>query len=208
MVNEVLLVENLLQGIGINKKCLFQHCYLMAKYFLQQGLSPLETRKRIFDWACKYHLYLDATSLNINRLIYKAQDDKRRLNEEDVNVSAQDIKEITDRFDSPKTRKTALALLCYAKAFADRDNCFSISVISLCNWVGIGKSQMYVAYLKELQAFDYIEQDHSKDRKIHSWDGNVKSQSDVFKLKVKFNQSGEYQLRNNDIDKLYQECFS
>lgn len=196
----------MLQGKGINKKCLYQHCYLIAKYYLQQGLSPLETRKKIFDWACKQHLYLDATSLNVNRLIYKAQDDKRRLNEESVNISSQDIKEITDRFDTPKTRKLALALLCYAKAFADRDNIFSISIVSLSNWVNLGMTQMSTAYLKELQVFGFIEQVYP-NKKTYSWDSTVKSKSDMFVLKFKFSQSGEYTLHDNDIDKLYQECF-
>lgn len=209
MINEVLLVRNLLNGVGINKSCLYQHCYLLAKYYLQQGYEAIEVRRCIFDWACKYRIHLDATKLNVNRLIYKAESDKRRLREDvTVRISKKDINEITDRFDSLKTRKIALALLCYAKATADSDNCFDISVQSFCNWLHVDYSRMLRAYLKELQTFKYIERvSKTNSKKVYAWDGNAKSQSSNFKMLVSFNNSGEYILKNNDIESLFNECF-
>ena len=209
MINEILLVENLLNGHGINKKCLYQHCYLLAKYYLQQGYTPLETRQKIFDWACQNHLYLHQTSLNVNRLLDKASSDKRRLRgDEPVRISETDIKNITDRFDSVKARKVALALLCYAKAFADSDNQFQISIVSLCNWLRIGTTQMHTSYLKELQTFEYISRVQDADEKtIFSWDNVVKSKSGTYKLMVKFVNAGKYELHNNDIEDLYHRCF-
>lgn len=207
MVNEVLLVENLLQGIGVNKNCLFQHCYLMAKYYLQQGLSPFETRKKIFDWAKSQHIYLDSTTLNVNRLIYKAEGDQRRLHEDEpVRISDDDIREITDRFDTPKVRKVALALLCYAKAFSDENNQFSISITSLCNWLSLGVTQMHASYLKELEIFDYIKRVNTHV-KVYSWDGNAKSKSANLQLTVRTVNVGTHELVDNNIDALYAECF-
>lgn len=209
LINEVLMVQDLLDGNGINKRCLYGHCYLLAKYWLQQGLEPLEVRKNIFAWACKYHLHLAADKLNVNRLIYKAESDKRRLREDvTVKVSQSDLDEITSRFDSARTRKVALAMLCYAKAAADQDNCFDLSIESFCNWLGCGRSVMYDDYLRELQVFGYIDRnEYKKTKRIFSWEKNVKSKSANFKLLVPFNNSGEYQLINNDIDALFDECF-
>ena len=208
MINEVLLVENLLNGIGIDENCMYQHCYLIAKYYLQQGYEPFAVRKKIFAWANAYKIYLDAEKLNLNQVIYKAGEDKRRLREDIIiRVSGKDLKEITDRFDNPKTRKVALAILCYAKAAADRDNCFDLSVVSFCSWLNMDYSFMLKTYLRELQSFGYIRKMKTSERKTFSWNGNVKSKSANFKLLVNFNNSGEHILVNNDIDALFEECF-
>ena len=154
-------------------------------------------------------MYLHQTSLNVNRLLDKASSDKRRLRgDEPVRISETDIKNITDRFDSVKARKVALALLCYAKAFADSDNQFQISIVSLCNWLRIGTTQMHTSYLKELQTFEYISRVQDADEKtIFSWDNVVKSKSGTYKLMVKFVNAGKYELHNNDIEDLYHQCF-
>lgn len=209
MINEILLVQNLLDGIGINKACLFQHCYLLAKYYLQLGYEPVDVRRNIFAWANKYNLYLSSTKININRIIFKAQEDKRRLREDVVvRVSQKDLDNIAERFDNPKTRRIALAMLCYAKVAADSANEFELSIISFCNWLGVDFSRMHRAYLKELQTFGYVERiSKTHVKKIYSWDRNVKSKAANFKLLVKFNNSGTHVLRNNDIDALFHECF-
>lgn len=208
LIDEVLLVKDLLNGTGINKKCLYQHCYLMAKYYLQRGCTFLETRQEIFDLATKYGLYLDARSLNLNQIIYKAKDDKRPLRKDMlVYISEADINRITERFNNTRTQKIALALLCYAKAAADSDNCFDISVLLFSNWIGLDHTQLYRKYLKELQTFGYIELVDKNQNKTFSRSNKIKSKSARFKLLVPFKNLGEYQLHGNDIDSLYNECF-
>lgn len=188
---------------------MYQHCYLIAKYYLQQGFDMYDIRKKIFSWATNNKIYLDSAKLNVNQIIYKAKEDKRRLREDVViRVSAKDLKEITDRFDNSKTRKVALAILCYAKAAADRNNCFDLSILSFCSWLHMEYSFMHKSYLKELQNFEYIERIRkTPSKKVYSWNGNMKSKSSNFKLLVKFNNSGDYQLIDNDIDTLFRECF-
>ena len=95
-----------------------------------------------------------------------------------------------------------------AKAFADSDNQFQISIVSLCNWLKIGTTQMHTSYLKELQTFEYISRVQDADEKtIFSWDNVVKSKSGTYKLMVKFVNAGKYELHNNDIEDLYHQCF-
>lgn len=209
MINEILLVENLLDGKCIDKQCLFQHCFLIAKYYLQQGKEAKEVRKLIFDWATKYRIHLDIEELNVNRLIYKAMNDKRRLREDvSIKISHNDIKEITSRFDSKKTRKVALAILCYAKAAADRDNCFNLSVTALCSWIHVDYSHTLSKTLHELSLFEYIDYNTNKqNQKTYTWGRMTRSKSSKFKLLVPIYNGGAYQLIDNDIDALFNECF-
>lgn len=209
MINEALLVKDLLNGTGINKKCLYQHCYLMSKYYLELGYSKFETRQKIFDWAKKYSLWLNADKTNLNQIIYKAHMDKRPLRKDvQVYVSRADIERINERFDNTRTQKIALALLCYAKAAADSDNCFDISVLSFSNWMNIDQTQLYRKYLKELQTFEYIEPVDKNKKNTFSWNKKIKSKSARFKMLVPLRNKGEYELTGNDIDTLYNECFS
>lgn len=208
MVNEILLVEQLLNGNGINERCLYQHCYLLSKYYLQSGCDALQTRRLIFDWAKANKLFLDASVLNLNQVIFKAERDKRRLRDDiPVRISEQDIYEITYRFDNEKVRKVALAILCYAKASANSDDRFTLSVESFCNWVGYKHSVMYEQYLKELQKMKYIEKMKKSNKQTFSWNRNVKTKASEYKILVSIANIGKYQLHDNDIDALFAECF-
>ncbi len=209
MINEVLLVEDLLNGKGVNERCMYQHCYLMSKYFLQQGLEPPEVREKIFAWATSQKIFLDVKEINVNQIIYRASHDKIRLRENTaVMISSHDIEEIKKRFDRPKTRKIALAILCYAKASADSDNNFDLSIVSFSNWLQLNYNSVRTTYLPELMFFGYIRKLHSSGKKIYAWDGKVKTKSSRFKLLVSFKNSGEYQLFDNNIDALYSKCFN
>ena len=70
-----------------------------------------------------------------------------------VRVSRKEAAEIARRFDRKNTRLTALAMLCYAKTFADLNGEFSISSVSLGCWLGIADSNLRGIYIKELADF-------------------------------------------------------
>lgn len=208
MIDEILLVEDLLKGKGINKKCLYQHCYLLAKYYLQKGLTQVETRAKIFEWASGNHFHLDSEVINVNQIIYKAQHDKRKLRDHTViRISDNDIKAITARFDSKRARKAALAILCYAKACADSDNEFDLSLLSFCNWLNVEYTSFTRNILQELQMFEYIERCKAGDEQIFSWNDNVKSKASKWKILVNCDNKGGHILQDNDIDTLYEDCF-
>lgn len=209
MINEVLLVEDLLSGKGVNERCMYQHCYLMSKYFLQQGLDPSKVREKIFSWATSQKIFLDVTEINVNQIVYRAAHDKNRLRENTiVKISSHDLEEIKKRFDRPKTRKVALALLCYAKAAANSDNEFVLSVLAFSNWLHISCNSVRTSYLPEIIFFGYLEKVSTPNKKIYAWDSKAKSKAQKFKLLVDFKNVGEYQLIDNNIDVLYDECFN
>lgn len=213
MINEVALAENLLNGIGINKKCMYSHIYTLAKYYLSQGNNEAETRKLIFTWAGQQKIWI-ADEYNVNQIIYKARHDGRSIRDKDIiRVSKDDIEAIKARFDGKKVRKAALGLLCTAKAIADQDGIFPLSLVSFCNWVGIGSTQMCEKYMPELIMFEYVQKIQSEEQKTTSWkfqwagNSNIKSKSNSYKILVPFKNEGEYLLKHNDLDALYDECF-
>ena len=209
MINEVLLVEDLLNGKGVNKQCMYQHCYLMSKYFLQQGLDPSEVREKIFSWATSQKIFLNVREINVNQIIYRASHDKVRLRENTaVMISSRDIEEIKKRFDNPKVRKVALAFLCYAKAAANSDNEFDVSLLAFSNWLHLSYSSVRMTYLSEIIFLGYLKKVTMSNKKIHAWDSKVRSNMQRFKFLVNFKNVGEHQLADNNIDALYAECFN
>lgn len=204
LINEILEVQEYLDGKNINKKCLYRTCFMLAKWYKQQGLSNVEIREKIFEWGKTYNIYI---KYNVNSIIYQALEDKHRLRGDEavVRISQSDIDEITRRFDSVPCRKTALGILCYAKVSADRDNEFNISALALSNWLNLNSGNLSALYLKELNDFEYIQK--IKNEKTYSWDKNVKSNSLRMKLLVPIENKGDYILGNNDIEKLYDDIF-
>ena len=198
LINEVLEVQGYLNGENINKKCLYRICFLLAKWFKQQGMSHIEIRQAIFDWGKKYHVYIE---YNLNSIIYQALEDKQRLKD---NIVIK-ITEIKNRFDTKNTRLTALAMLCIAKGYADRDREFQVSIIALSVWLNISNTHLSGIYIKELVDFDYLEKINSE--KIFSWNKKTKSKHVRYKIKVPLFNNGTYELVNNDIHRLYSEIF-
>ena len=204
LIDESVVVKNLLDGKQIHKKCLYRNCYLLAKHFKQQGMSQMDIRDAIFQWGKQYGVYI---SYNINNIIRKAMQDKQRLRDNViVNVSEDDIRQIVRRFDNKNVRKLALALLCYAKATANRDGEFGISSVELGAWIGIDNSNIISRYLPELIDFGYVQREESKPS--FSWDKTEKYKHLSLRMLVPFNNRGGHLLRDNDINELYTECFS
>lgn len=203
MINEVVEVQEYIEGKNIVKNNLFRICYLLAKYYKEKRMSHVEIRKSIFDWAKENKIYI---TYNLNNIIYQALRDKQRLKDNIiVRTNQGDIDEIKSRFDSKNTRLTALALLCYAKAYADRDKEFTLSTVSLGAWIGIDDSNLRKFYLRELLDFEYISRVENKDN--FSWNKNKSSKLIRYKINVDIHNSGNIQLDNNDIEILYNQIF-
>lgn len=203
MINEVLEVQGYLNGENINKKCLYRICFLLAKWFKQQGMSHIEIRQAIFDWGKKYHIYIE---YNVNSIIYQALEDKQRLKENVIiKINSNDIEEIKKRFDSRNSRLLALAILCYAKCNANRDNEFIISGLALSHWIGIKSTNLSGRHLPELIDFGYISKIDTE--KTYTWNKKVKSKSLYLKINVNISNIGDFQLIENNIHDLYNQLF-
>ena len=140
LINEIQRAEELLNGKSFTKEYFFSAYCVLIKYFIGKGLQPNEIRNNILDWENKfgYKRYFD-----LNDVVVKLYDDKvSAKGDYRVNISEQDIKEITTRFDKINERKIAFAMLCYAKINADKNGCFYMSFLELSNWINVDKSNI------------------------------------------------------------------
>lgn len=205
MIHEQLEVMDYLEGKNINKKCLYRICSLIAKWYARQGFAPLEIREKLFDWGHTHNVYIDC---NVNSLIRHALETKQTLcDPKPVRINQKDLAEITKRFDSKNSRLTALALLCYAKAFADSDGCFTISLSALAGWLQINDGNLKSRVMPQLIDFHYVEK-LTAPKQTYTWRKTVKTKATRLKILVPFDQEGSFELQGNEIHELYRQVFS
>ena len=204
MINEIAEVKGYLSGNHIVKSNLYRICYLLAKWFKEQGLSRLEIRDSIFDWGKRYNVYI---RYDVNQIINKALMDKHRLKDYTVRVNDADIAEINRRFDNTKTKLVALAILCYAKAYADHDKEFTVSAVALGAWLGIHNSSVKRKYINELIDYGYISI-VSTPNNTYFWEVSESDKCCRYRINVSINNDGNLILFDNDILSLYKKIFS
>ena len=203
MIHEVYEVQELLIGNGINKKCLYRMCYLLAKWHKQRGLSRIEIREAIFEWAGKYKLHIEH---NLNGIIYQAMEDTVPLRGDvEVWISPQEAAEIRRRFDTKNTCLTALAVLCLAKVSGDEKQTFPLAMNELSHWTGIAASSLSGRIMTELSDFGYIQKVEAEQQ--FTWNEKAKSRKNRYQLLVPIEDTGKHRLVKNDLHTLYQEIF-
>lgn len=204
MINEQYEVSQYLAGNNINKKCLHRICFLLAKYYSEQGLNHLEIRNEIFAWGREYNTYFP---FSVNSVIYQALEDKHKLRgKTDVYINDEDIRQILSRFDSKNCKLLALAILCYAKVAANSDGEVAISTVAFSSWLKMQQSHISGRYIPELIDFDFMEK-LGDEETYFMWDKKTLSKNRRYKLKVPLVNEGTYVLVDNDIFQLAREVF-
>lgn len=205
MINEVAEVQEYLKGEKIDKENLYRICYLLCKWYKQQGLSRIQIREALFAWGKEQNVYIQ---YNVNDIIDKVFEDKKPLKTgRTVKISTADIDEINRRFDNKKTKLVALAMLCYAKANADKDKEFSVSSVALGAWLGIHRSTIKRKHIKELADYDYLKIVQTP-KNTFTWEASEASKSCRYHMNVDLRNSGECVLQDNNITELYERAFS
>ena len=207
MVNEVYEVKQYLNGENISKKNLFRICYMLAKWYHEQGLTQLEIRDKIFLWGKENNIYIKYNVNNdIISKIYRYNPPK--LKSVEVKINAQDIENINRRFDNRKTKMVALAILCYAKVHSDKYNHFNISSMHLSFWLNMNRRGLRQRYIRELIDYEFItEFSYNKPKCFKTWDVAFEEQSTRYQLIVPSENTGEFILQGNNVKKLYTEIF-
>ena len=204
MIDETLEVQGYLRGEHLNPQNLYRICQLLCRWFCQLGYSRLEIREKVFDWAARNGIHIP---YNLNLIIYHAEENPKPLTMNPcVRVSRKEAAEIARRFDRKNTRLTALAMLCYAKTFADLNGEFSISSVSLGCWLGIADSNLRGIYIKDLADFGYLSKTAS-NRSRFAWEKKAKSKCCRYRIHTPLTNTGEYLLEGNDIHGLYETVF-
>lgn len=203
MIDEVLEVRGYLNGENIDKKHLYRICFLLAKYYKEQGKEHKDIRAAIFAWGKKYNVYI---TYDVNKIIYSAFSDKTPLvGSVNVSISEKDVELIKQWFDNPTTRLVALAILCYAKSRKAGAKEFPISFKELSLWLQINENLIAKRYIKELCDFDYAQR--GGVRSPYSWDKTNKFKLSHIRLVHPYSAGGEYHLNGNDVKGLYREIF-
>lgn len=201
MINEKLEVREYLDGKNINKACIYRICYMLAKWYKEQGLENADIRSKIFEWANANKIYLE---FNLNKLIYAAVADKIPLRGDvDVYISEADIEEIRKRFDSKNTRMLALALLAYAKACGVHNGECSVSLLAMANWLNMNHGNLSGRHFKELIDFGYISRAELK----HKWKSNSMSEMTRIRFLVPVTNDEGERVINNNITSIFYKHF-
>lgn len=208
MIDEIYEVNQYLRGENIDKKNLHRICYLLAKYYKEQGLNHLKIRENIFDWAKSNGVFF---TFGVNDVIYQVLGDNTKLRGDiPIYITQSDINEINSRFDKKPCKHLALAILSYAKATANRDGEVTISAISFAHWVGLQRQHISSRYIPELIDFDFMER-ISDEETYFMWDKNKPiSKNRRYKLKVPITNESEnalYKVNNNNIKEICNEVF-
>lgn len=203
MIDETIEVNHILDG-KFSKQNLYNSYYLLAKYYIEQGLELSEASKALFNWAKSNELFV---KYDLNAIVKRAKEDKNKLTRNvKIYINQNDIDNINNGFYNKNTKLVALAILCYAKANINKNRELHVSSCDIGAWVNIHNSSIRRRYINELVEFGYLTKIKSPINN-HSW-GNLKEESSTkYKLNVDYYNSGEYELIDNDIHKLYREIF-
>lgn len=209
MIDEVLEVKQYLAGDPVSERGRYRAAYQLARWYTQEGYDFKTTRNKIFEWARATNNYL---KYNVNDIVTAARNHNERLKDNvTVRISESDVNEIVRLFDNMNTRKLALALLCYAKVYANKDGEFSVSMSAISEWIGVVKQNVSQRHLPELVTLEYIER-VSDNSPVAYWHRKKKNYTHKYKTtRLRINASlynaGKFELHDNDIDKLFDQIF-
>lgn len=154
MINEKLEVVEYLNGTNIKKQNLYRMCYLIAKYYRDEGVSALDTRQKIFEWANSHGLYIKFNLNDILNIVF-LRDTDPLFEGGDIYFSDNDFEQIKLRFDNNKVKLAAMAILSYAKARSSSSGEFQFSGSAMATWIGVSKSSMF-KYIQELVLMGFM----------------------------------------------------
>lgn len=213
MVDECYEIKEYIKGKRCDvKRFTPRFCLHLIKYYLQEKkYKPHEVRLNVVEFAEKNGLDI---KLNINRLIkYVTEEDTTVLSRDvEVIVTQNDVNEINSRFITKKAKMCALAFLCYSKFYLGRkdvlqqDGFFPLYQVDFANWLNI-RPQNLSKYVTELEQCGYIRKIHI-DKK-HNPQVEIWGKHNHYKLLVeskgRTQKEKVYKLKNNDINKLFEE---
>lgn len=209
MLDEVYEVKEYLSGKKVSERGRYRAAYLIARWFTQEGCDFKDTRSHVYDWAKQSGNFI---KYNVNDIVTAARQCKDRLKDNPkLCVSEDDINRIVELFDASKTRLLALAILCYAKIYANSNGEFSVSVSALSNWIGISQSSLVKRYIPELEQLGYLSK-LGLEKSARTWHRGKEHETQKYrttrmKINVPLHNAGEHRLVHNDIQQLYDEIF-
>ena len=121
MINERVEVRDYLQGKNLHRDIEYRICLLLAKWYYEQGNTTVPAiREKLKIWAKDNNFYFN---VSMNTIASRVIDGQMKLQGDfPIYINDTDIGIIQRDFDSYYERIVALAVLCYAKAYAKDNN--------------------------------------------------------------------------------------
>ena len=204
MINEKIDAERYLQGEGLYRDVEYRICYLLSKLFYEQGNTTVpQIRDKLKRWAQDNNFYLKVSMNSVAERVING--DAMLQGQTPVYISTSDVATIKSKFDTYEERLVALAVLCYAKAYVDYNGQFTLSASALSHWLTFQPKHLR-KYLNRLIDLEYIKLVSKGD--INSWYKNtVVVTIDTYKMIAPFDNVGEFELVDNNIEQLYEDAF-
>lgn len=205
MIDEVAEVKQYIDGHNLdNPDNHYRAVYMMAKFYRDMGFDRKTTFRKISEWVREYEL---TPPFSIMSAVVAGYNNENKLRcGTTVCISSEDILLISLHALNRTDKMVALALLCCAKAFADSKGVFVASVSALSSWTGLDRSNMLNRQIKRLEKAGYLKRFLSQSS-MRGWKENYLRNKSRFKILVDYDMDGEYKLVDNDIRRLYEECF-
>lgn len=206
MIDEIAEVNKYIKDglpTGSSRK-LYRACYMISKKFKEDGFPPEEA----VSFLAKSGDVRYGGVVNLLQCVNAAYMNENKLRRgKRVLMSDDDVRIILDHAPTETDRRVALALLCNAKAFADKRGVFQASTEALANWVGLQGANVRGRNIKRLCEWRYIakvdtDKGHAAGR-FSKYHRNVS----CFKMLVPYENTGKYELLDNDFSSLYSAMF-
>ena len=205
MIDEVAEVKTYLDGEKVdNSNIHYRACYMITKYYKKLGHSESDCFLKVAEWVRRYGLDLN---FSLAGCVASAYMNTRELRcGATVRISQKDVDTIRMYSTNKQDRRVALALLCCAKSYAGKDGSFVASSCAMASWLGMNDANMRKRNINRLLSLGYVERLENENN-VRGWQKNYWRNSYRFRLLVPYDRTGEWELVNNDIRKLYEQVF-
>lgn len=204
MINEMTDVKRYLEGQGLSHDIEYRICLLLAKWYYQNGATTRdEIRERLKAWAKENSFYFTVSMNTVADRVISGQ--MKLLGGEPVYINEADKLIIVDKFDTYEERIVALAILCYAKTHSDRYGHFQLSQASLGKWLKMERKTI-AKHIDQMVGSNFMAVVETGS--VNSWyQSMVAVGCSIYELCFETINNGEWQLRDNDLHKLYDTMF-
>lgn len=195
MINEIAEVNKFLTGEPPkDRRSLYRACYMIAKYMKEDGKSPVDAVSFLSGWGA------NDKGVDIVQCVNAAYINETKLRQGcRVFISNDDVREIVDHSPTVGDRKVALALLCNAKAFADKKGVFQASTEAIAHWLGMQGANVRTRNITRLCMWDYVAKIETDKGHAASRFSKYRRGVSCFRMLVPFKNTGDYELVDNDI---------
>ena len=201
MIDEMAEVREYLGGKKPTAPTEYRCIYLLARYFVYyEKMDEVAATRRILDWGRSVGYKFE---IRVSRIVYHVIHKPLPLRDgTTVRISNTELDEIERRFRKPKMRLLALGLISYGKVMADETGVVDVSVLGLCDWLGLSRSSV-IRWMDVMERDGFLVKIMQKKRSKR-----IRTPVTRIKLLVPLDPAGEHEVRENDVHSLAREFLS